>query len=138
MAHLAALLAGFCTGLLLAVGSVAIPGLCPVEGLGECGFGIQLAIGFFGLPLVMLPLALALRLGWFFWLAFLVPYAGWVATAKVDAWWWWLWVGVIPTFAAPASAEYLPSGLHPLQRGLILAGAGVAVGFLIWWYGFAG
>lgn len=138
MAYLAMLLALVATGLLLVIGSLLIPSLCPPDNLGACGFGIQLAIGFLGLPTALLALALALRLGWFLWLAFLVPYAAWVASGQVDQWWWWVWVGLIPAVAAVASAEYRPSGLHPVQRGLILAFAGLAVGFLIWWYGFAG
>lgn len=136
-AYLAVLLAGLVAGLLVVIGTAVFPALCRANpDPGACVLGGSLATALLGLLLALGPIGRALKLGWYFWLAYLIGYAVLVILADFGAWWWWAGMAVLPAAAAAASARYAHGRLHPVQRLLILLLSGVAVAALVWWYAF--
>lgn len=133
--YLAALLGAVIGGLLVVIAVTVLPSVCVSRGdaAGACVFGGTVASGLLGWSLGVLVMALVLRLGWWFWCAFVALLLGLMIPSSVDAWWWWLAIVLIPAVAAVASAEYRSTGRPRAQRVALIAAAVVAaVAFGLW------
>ncbi len=122
--YLACLLAAATAGLVVVVASVVItPLLCDAAAstdLGDCTFGGELWLGLACFLLALVPIALALHVGWTQVMAILGLA---LLVLRLDAFeqpWWWAFAAVVPAVAALLGADWeRGSGLRIAQYILL-------------------
>lgn len=140
---MACVLAAVAAGLLVVIADQAfVPLFCPaaIEGTFDdaaatCQLAWAVTTAILGFLAVLAPILLLLKQDWWLWLAFVAGLALLVVAAAVTEWWWWLSLVLLPAVAALASTRWNAAPrVWAIQRGVVLAAAGVAVGVLAWWY----